>query len=379
MFNVKLAQNRLNEFNQSQQVLTLDGLETLANHKYKSGMYTYLDLICYKIWWEPVASLVPTWMAPNLITFIGFAVALTNIPLLVYLNPTLESTLPSWMFAYSAFTVFFYITMDAIDGMQARKTKSSSPLGQLFDHGCDCSITTVFALLMINGLGLGPDYRAILFVSFIQVAFFLSQWEEKYTRVCRTSVGGLFGVTEMQILLLSQMILAAVYPDIGSALVYSDWTYSELYLVGYFSFVSLISVGSIMGILLKHLNAYKELGSVFILNGLVVAWAVWFDMKPDEYVLAILSLAFCNSFSTIRVILSSITHAPFPLTHSSAFLLFVIVLLRVALVNGPWVKLTMAFYLGGLLNHIIRYLIQVTNEISVYLGIQVFRIENTKI
>ncbi len=27
--------------------------------------------------------------------------------------------------------------MDAIDGKQARRTGSSSPLGELFDHGCD--------------------------------------------------------------------------------------------------------------------------------------------------------------------------------------------------------------------------------------------------
>ena len=28
-----------------------------------------------------------------------------------------------------------YLHLDCIDGKQARRTKSSSPLGQLFDHG----------------------------------------------------------------------------------------------------------------------------------------------------------------------------------------------------------------------------------------------------
>lgn len=27
--------------------------------------------------------------------------------------------------------------MDSIDGKQARRTGTSSPLGELFDHGCD--------------------------------------------------------------------------------------------------------------------------------------------------------------------------------------------------------------------------------------------------
>lgn len=31
--------------------------------------------------------------------------------------------------------MLFYLHLDCIDGKQARRTKSSSPLGQLFDHG----------------------------------------------------------------------------------------------------------------------------------------------------------------------------------------------------------------------------------------------------
>jgi hypothetical protein len=30
-----------------------------------------------------------------------------------------------------------YSTLDAIDGKHARKTQQSTPLGALFDHGCD--------------------------------------------------------------------------------------------------------------------------------------------------------------------------------------------------------------------------------------------------
>jgi hypothetical protein len=37
----------------------------------------------------------------------------------------------------SGFAVFLYVNLDCMDGKQARRTKSSSPLGQLFDHGCD--------------------------------------------------------------------------------------------------------------------------------------------------------------------------------------------------------------------------------------------------
>lgn len=44
---------------------------------------------------------------------------------------------PSWAYLQAALGLFFYQTLDAIDGKQARRTGSSSPLGELFDHGCD--------------------------------------------------------------------------------------------------------------------------------------------------------------------------------------------------------------------------------------------------
>ncbi|GFR76104.1 choline/ethanolaminephosphotransferase 1 [Elysia marginata] len=48
---------------------------------------------------------------------------------------------PRWAYFLSGLGLFIYQTLDAIDGKQARRTKSSTPLGELFDHGCD-SIST---------------------------------------------------------------------------------------------------------------------------------------------------------------------------------------------------------------------------------------------
>ncbi len=47
---------------------------------------------------------------------------------------------PGWAFLLAAVGLFVYQGLDAIDGKQARRTGSASPLGELFDHGCDsCS------------------------------------------------------------------------------------------------------------------------------------------------------------------------------------------------------------------------------------------------
>ena len=50
---------------------------------------------------------------------------------------------------FTALGLFLYQSLDAIDGKQARRTNSSSPLGELFDHGCD-SVSAGNFVLLIN-------------------------------------------------------------------------------------------------------------------------------------------------------------------------------------------------------------------------------------
>ena len=45
--------------------------------------------------------------------------------------------LPGWAFLLAGVGLFIYQSLDAIDGKQARRTGSATPLGELFDHGCD--------------------------------------------------------------------------------------------------------------------------------------------------------------------------------------------------------------------------------------------------
>lgn len=61
-------------------------------------------------------------------------------------TPDAKSEAPRWTYALCGLGLFIYQSLDAIDGKQARRTGTSSPLGELFDHGCD-SISTVFVAL----------------------------------------------------------------------------------------------------------------------------------------------------------------------------------------------------------------------------------------
>ncbi len=78
---------------------------------------------------------LPLWMAPNLVTLTGMIIGIATTCILLAYCPLLEGSAPSWAYVVCGVGLFVYQTLDAIDGKQARRTGSSSPLGQLFDHG----------------------------------------------------------------------------------------------------------------------------------------------------------------------------------------------------------------------------------------------------
>jgi ethanolaminephosphotransferase len=104
---------------------------------------------------------------------------------------------------------FSYIHFDALDGKQARRTGSSSPLGQLVDHGCDC-INLIFMIFMfwsVFGLDIDnvlPLYAALCFAVFISIT-----WEETYTGIL--SLGVVNGPVEGTTLLSIASILSAIF------------------------------------------------------------------------------------------------------------------------------------------------------------------------
>jgi ethanolaminephosphotransferase len=63
--------------------------------------------------------------------------------------------------------LFLYQTLDAIDGKQARRTGSSSPLGELFDHGCDAVSTSMLVIIINSFLLIFHDFLSSFCCNFI--------------------------------------------------------------------------------------------------------------------------------------------------------------------------------------------------------------------
>lgn len=193
---VNLSQFHVTFIYSNMEYITESGLRALDNYAYKPGVYTQLDLLL-KPFWNWAASKIPRSIAPNVVTLTGTSFLLSIMAVVYYFDPHLEGNVPSLGYFYISFSIWAYQTFDAMDGAHARATGSSSPLGQLFDHGCDALGTTPLAIGLSSALGLGTSMSTLLLFAVIQIPFWFCQFEEHYSHTLRTQVMN-FGVTEGQ-------------------------------------------------------------------------------------------------------------------------------------------------------------------------------------
>ena len=156
---------------------------SIRSYKYKSSDSS----ISYKYFMSPLCDYLvnffPTWLAPNVITISGFFLNLLYFLITGYYTKFKGGFIPPWACFFSAFCYLLYMILDNIDGKQARRTKSSSPLGLLFDHGTD-ACTTFFITCGLGAiLALETIYQYILLWIMIIVPFYLNNWEEYVTGV----------------------------------------------------------------------------------------------------------------------------------------------------------------------------------------------------
>jgi ethanolaminephosphotransferase len=130
----------------------------------------------YKRYWLPAAiRLVPERMPANLVSVLGDMGAWMAFLILSGLlcGPmSIAGRRSPWLFAIAAVCLFFYHTMDSLDGMQARRIGSTGPLGEFVDHWFDSFNTFLIPL----GLGLAFPVIPPLLVAFTTLFCCLADW-----------------------------------------------------------------------------------------------------------------------------------------------------------------------------------------------------------
>ncbi|KRJ99321.1 cholinephosphotransferase 1 isoform X3 [Drosophila yakuba] len=193
-------------------ILSAQQLRKLSEHKYSCFSASLLDPLLQP-WWNWLVAQTPLWLAPNLITIVGLILNVVTTLILICYSPNGVEAPPRWTCLLCALGLFIYQSLDSIDGKQARRTNTSSPLGELFDHGCD-SISTVFvALSACISCQLGHYPNWLFFQCFCAIAlFYCAHWQ---TYVSGTMRFGRIDVTEAQFSIIAiHLVSAALGPEI---------------------------------------------------------------------------------------------------------------------------------------------------------------------
>jgi len=188
------------------QYLGPDVLAGFDTYKYSCKDTSPLSNYVMHPFWNFCVKLCPMWVAPNLLTLVGFLCCVGHYGLLALMDydyragtappevSRLEGvpgghTITGYIWVIVAILLFLSHTLDGIDGKQARRTGSSTPLGELFDHGLD-SWATIFIIGAIysvfgrNDDGFSIDvFRMFCLHWNIYFCFLLSHWEKYNTGI----------------------------------------------------------------------------------------------------------------------------------------------------------------------------------------------------
>ena len=92
-----------------------------------------------------------------MITWLGFLIGLVPFFALFICFGTkfineVDRPIASWWYFLQAFCFFLSRFLDELDGKQARRLGLSSPLGLIFDHGCDAMIAGLEVMIIMKVL-----------------------------------------------------------------------------------------------------------------------------------------------------------------------------------------------------------------------------------
>lgn len=109
--------------------------DIVYSYKYEAVSHSLLDKV-FRHWLNYAFRFVPPRMSPNLLSMIGNVGSWFALWLLILFGDSSSPRLRI-LFGIASFSVFFYHTVDNLDGRQARRLGCYGPLGEFVDHWFD--------------------------------------------------------------------------------------------------------------------------------------------------------------------------------------------------------------------------------------------------
>ncbi|KAM3458238.1 hypothetical protein NHJ6243_007460 [Beauveria neobassiana] len=311
-------------------------LPALREYKYSSVDRSLVSKYILKPFYTNfVIHLFPMTMAPNMITLTGFVFVVVNFLTLLWYNPTLDQDCPPWVYFSWAIGLFLYQTFDAVDGAQARRTKQSGPLGELFDHGVDALNTSLEVLIFAASQNMGQGWKTVATLFASLLTFYVQTWDEYHTKTL--TLGIVNGPVEGVLILVlvyaltgflggahvwqQSMLRAFGFPDnMGIPMSIYNLSFTEWYLVQ----GTIVLVFNTVESSLNVMRARRARGenSRGALIGLGPIFAVWFlvvsYLKQQPVILRnhlvpfAIFVGLVNAYSVGRMITAHLLKQDFP-------------------------------------------------------------------
>jgi len=375
-------QDRRLAISYSRLVMTRQALLNLANYKYKSGEYTPIDTFLNDKLWVPATEYLPMWLAPNAVTLIGWLCQALAALTSCWFAPEFgrDNGVPWYVCIYVAFSFFFYQTMDAMDGKQARRTGNSSPLGQMFDHGCDCMSTIFTTIGMCTVMRFNFGFRTTILIFSAQVIFFLGQWSEFNTHQFTHQING-FGVTEAQLMTIGIILLPVLF---GSDF-YRYAIPGTPFNLGHFFGTLAIGVcwaqagfGIHKVLTTKDVDVKHALKQLMPIGFLTLTGLAWSWTPQNHPVITALALGTAFSNMTLRMIVSAMTHMEYPLLQRSFYPLPVLFTVNFLNLAPDHMDIMVGGYFAFVVYDCYLYITQTIEEICAHLEINCLTITPKK-
>ncbi|CAG8922315.1 unnamed protein product [Penicillium salamii] len=309
-------------------------LANLKNYKYASADHSPISRFVLKPFYNKfVINCFPMSMA--CITLTGFMFVVLNFITVMWFNPNLDTDCPRWVYASCAIGLFLYQTFDAVDGMQARRTRQSGPLGELFDHSVDACNTGLGVLVFASAMNLGQGWMTFIALFGSTMTFYVQTWDEYYTQIL--TLGFVSGPVEGILALCTvygvtaymgggsfwhQSMLATIgvpKPSFLPNLLY-DMPFTQGYLV-YGAFVLFFATGSsIMHVMqVRRERGQDPFQPLYGLLPLVAIWTLtpaYLYLQPailENFTIPFgLFVTLVNAYSVGRIIVGHLTQTSFP-------------------------------------------------------------------
>ena len=311
---------------QNYSYITPEGFSAVKTYKYNGMDLSYL----YNYVLKPMAvftvQFVPENIAPNVITLAGLFLSLFSCLLMAYHAPFFYGTAPSWVYFVCGMNAFLYQLLDNMDGQQARRTGTSSPLGELFDHGCDALNTTISALVFAAVAQTGPLLGTILILS-AWVTFYMATWDEYHTK--ELYLAPLNGADDgLTVVYLTYFASAILGPEFWLMEVVFGLRFNEIIVVVEVIFTILCSYESITRVESKKVDlemAVNRLIPLFLISVETLIWILPYNVDRERNVepegrtshlyVMIFTVGCCFAYIVCRIILAHVCSMDFNLEH----------------------------------------------------------------